>query len=266
MPKLRKALINLTDEKKKVENRLDYLNKEIDGIGKNIASAILIIMNPNKYGVWNNRSESRMKLMSLLPGFDRGDTFGKKYVKVNAVLRTLSNKLEIDLWTLDALWWFMDQVEDAGIESVQMSSLDINQQITGSHIFGLEKHLHEFLIENWQNIELGKDWAIYIDPDNDETGSEFRCEVGRIDILARHKTKNEWLVVELKRGRTSDKTVGQLLRYIGWVKECLAKPNDIIRGLIICRHADKRITYALKTVENVEVIHYEVEFRLKNLD
>ena len=33
----------------------------------------------------------------------------KKYVKVNQVLLELRDKLKTDLWTLDAIWWYLDE-------------------------------------------------------------------------------------------------------------------------------------------------------------
>ena len=63
--------------------------------------------------------------------------------------------------------------------------------------------------------------------------------------------------------QTSDQTVGQLLRYIGWVKQNLAEDKDEVHGLIICREADEALHYALSTVPNVELRLYEVEFQLK---
>ena len=35
------------------------------------------------------------------------------------------------------------------------------------------------------------------------------------------------VVVELKKGRTSDATVGQVLRYISWVRESLSREANI---------------------------------------
>ena len=82
-------------------------------------------------------------------------------------------------------------------------------------------------------------------------------------ILAKNKSKKKWLVVELKRSQTDDTTVGQVLRYIGWVRKELAEPKESVEGLIIAHEADKGLKYALAAVENVELLLYEVEFHLK---
>jgi hypothetical protein len=129
--------------------------------------------------------------------------------------------------------------------------------------FGLERHLHEFLRDNWNRIELSKDWAIYSEPGDEEAGYEYPCDIGRIDLLAQHKREGRWLVIELKREQSADQTMGQLLRYMGWVGQHLAAKDEPIQGMIICRDADKTLQYALHAVSNVEVRLYEVEFRLK---
>ena len=67
-------------------------------------------------------------------------------------------------------------------------------------------------------------------------------------------------MVELKLLRSSDETVGQILRYIGWVKENLAREDGNVQGLIISDTADAYIKYALKGVSDIELKVY----RMKN--
>ena len=264
MGRLRDALTILVDESQPVADRLDRAIEMVSGMSKNIASAILLIIQPEQYGVWNNRSEANMKRLGIWPKFDRGESFGSRYVKVNQILLQLRDALQIDLWTLDALWWHLDQKEAGNpplSEATEMTSGGLAAET--EQRFGLERHLHDFLRDNWDRLELGREWALYQEPGDEEAGYEYPCDVGRIDLLAKHKKAPCWLVVELKRNQTSDQTVGQLLRYIGWVKQHLAEEGDEVRGLIICREADNALHYALSTVQNVELRLYEVEFRLK---
>ncbi len=87
--------------------------------------------------------------------------------------------------------------------------------------------------------------------------------MGKIDLLAKHLREPRWLVIELKREQSADQTVGQVLRYMGWVKKHLAKPEDKVSGLIITRVTDHALPYALAMVPEIDLQTYEVQFRLK---
>lgn len=266
MGALRKALGLLLDESQPLARRMDKATETVSGMGKNIASAVLTVAYPERYGVWNNRSEARMKRLGIWPEFAWGDSLGSRYATVNALLLQLRNALEIDLWTLDYLWWHLDELEegvepdDEGESGESLASIGEGE----GQGFGLERHLHEFLRDNWERTALGKEWALYGEPGDENPGYEYPCDVGRIDLLAKHRKKPQWLVVELKRGQTSDVTVGQVLRYMGWVRNHLAADGDEVRGLVIARDADDALRYALSNLPSVDLQLYEVEFRLKD--
>jgi len=129
--------------------------------------------------------------------------------------------------------------------------------------FGLERHLHDFLLDNWEHTQLGQQWNL--DEQGGDVagyGSQRETSVGRLDLLARHKTEPRWLVIELKRGQTSDQTVGQILRYMGWVKEELAIVGEAVDGLIIALDDDEKLRYALKATQGIHFMRYRVDFRL----
>ena len=87
--------------------------------------------------------------------------------------------------------------------------------------FALEKHLEDFLVENWSQTELGKEFDIF-EEEGERVGQQYPTDTGPLDILAVSKDKKRLLVVELKKGRASDAVVGQALRYMGFVQEELA--------------------------------------------
>ena len=128
-------------------------------------------------------------------------------------------------------------------------------------VFALESHLEEFLVANWQQTELGNNYRIY-EVDGDVVGQQFPSDTGPIDILAISKDGNELLVVELKRGRASDAVIGQIQRYMGYVKEVLAEPHQAVRGIIIALEDDLRIRRALSVATDIEFYRYEVKFTL----
>lgn len=133
-------------------------------------------------------------------------------------------------------------------------SLSISQSA-----FVLEKHLEDFLIGNWSNTELGKRFDLIIE-DGELISQQYRTEIGHIDILARDKNKKNYVVIELKKNQTSDDTIGQLARYMGWISEKMS--DDNVRGIIIAGDYDRRLEYALKMIPNVEVFIYQVDFKL----
>ena len=261
MPKLRDALQVLLDESTPIATRLDEAIGTVPGMGKNIATAILIVARPDSYGVWNNRSESVMRQQGIWPQFERGESFGSRYDKVNQILLELRDALQIDLWALDGLWWHLDEMERPGKEGGV--AVGVVPEDTAAMRFGLERHLHEFMRDNWSHLELAQEWALHQEPGDEEAGYEYPCDIGRIDLLARHKTLPKWLVIELKRNQTSDQTVGQLLRYVGWVKQHLAEDGEEVHGMIVCRQADAALHYALSTIPDATLRLYEVEFHLK---
>lgn len=69
-------------------------------------------------------------------------------------------------------------------------------------------------------------------------------------------------MVELKRGRASDVVVGQILRYMGYVKEQIAEPHQTVEGAIIALDDDQKLRWALQMVPSVSFYRYQVSFKL----
>lgn len=260
MSKLRHALTILLDENRPLAERFDEVVSAsmVKGIGKGLATAILLVAYPDRYGVWNNASESALKQIGIWPEFDRSMTLGKRYAVINDLLRKLSDELGVDFWTLDALFWGivkMEEVTEPEVPAIEYS-------------FRLERHLQDFLIDNWERTELGQEWEIYRESRDEEAGIEYPTDVGRVDILARHKSRAEWLVTELKRDQSTDQVIGQILRYIGWVKKNMASSEEEFRGLIISSDIDKNLQYALTALPPgyIRVMRYQFQLFLKPVD
>jgi hypothetical protein len=126
-------------------------------------------------------------------------------------------------------------------------------------IFYLEKQLEDFLIQNWANTELGEKYDLIVE-DGELVSQQYRTDIGPIDILVRDKLTGSHVVIELKKGQTSDDTVGQVARYMGWVQDRLNDPE--VKGIIIAHGYDRKLEYALKLINRVEVYVYELDFRL----
>jgi hypothetical protein len=257
MEKLRQALLLLLDESVPIERRLTEAVDMVPGMGRAVATGILLITHPQKYGVWNNTSEGGLKAVDLWPSFERGKTLGERYSQINAILTQLAEDLGTDLWTLDMFWY-----ELLSQEVGEKPELEEETAAEEAQRFGLERHLHDFLRDNWNQTELGKAWTLEIEDGDIQSGYEYPTGIGKIDLLARDRSGNDLLVIELKRNQTSDETVGQVLRYMGWVQEHMLEPGAAVHGLIIAHEADERIRYALKRAGDVDLKLYQVEFHL----
>ena len=134
-------------------------------------------------------------------------------------------------------------------------------EIEDQSSFALEKHLEDFLVQNWAQTELGQDYDIYKE-DGEPFGKQYPTDTGPLDILAVSKDKKRLLVVELKKGRASDAVVGQTLRYMGYVQNELAEDGQSVHGAIIAHEDDQRIRRALSMTPNIVFYRYQVSFKL----
>ena len=146
-----------------------------------------------------------------------------------------------------------------GNSSPQIISND--NTIESASEFALEKHLEDFLVKNWKSTELGKEYDIYQE-EGELVGQQYPTDTGIIDILAISKDKKSILVVELKRGRVSDVVVGQVQRYMGYVKSELCETNQTVKGVIIGLEDDLKIRRALSVTTNIEFYRYQISFKL----
>jgi len=134
-------------------------------------------------------------------------------------------------------------------------------------IFSIESQLEDFIIENWENTVLSEKYELLIE-DGEIMSQQFLAqgEEGNnyIDILVKDKIRGNYVVIELKKNQTNDDTIGQTLRYMGWVTKYLNDEN--VKGIIIAAKYDKKLNLALSMVPDIEAMTYEVDFKLKNYE
>jgi len=135
---------------------------------------------------------------------------------------------------------------------------NLNKGIFGKILrkqFKTEKELQSSLETNWKKISLFDEWIL-------KDSQKKIGEAGVIDILAHHNSEPKRLVIEIKKGESSDKTVGQILRYMGWVIEKLASENEQVLGLIISGYPpDENIRLALLNTQKVD---YQIYIKLNS--
>lgn len=128
----------------------------------------------------------------------------------------------------------------------------------GSSEFLLERDLQRYLAENLECIESG----LRLFEDDGILGFEFEAGGGRrIDILAVDKS-GAFVVLELKVSKGYDRVVGQLLRYVNWVRQNLAEPGQRVRGMIICRNVSEDLRLACASIPDVQLCEYQLSVQV----
>jgi len=163
--------------------------------------------------------------------------------------------------TVSNITGYSDEIEKliSGIKPSVIISTD--PDVEDPAAFAMEKHLEDFLVLNWTQTDLGKEYDIF-EEEGEKVGQQYQTDTGVVDILAISKDKKRLLVVELKKGRASDAVVGQILRYMGYVQEELAEEGQSVKGTIIAQEEDQRIRRALAVVPNIDFYRYQINFKL----
>lgn len=136
-----------------------------------------------------------------------------------------------------------------------------NDEFGAGRKFAFEKDLQNYLVKNLGLLEQGL--SLYEDEDRQFNGIEFPVGQRYIDILA-VGNDNAFVVIELKVSRAYDRVVGQLLRYMAWVKNNLA--NDApVRGIIVASELSDDLKLAASLVPDVKLVEYEISFTLRSI-
>ena len=155
--------------------------------------------------------------------------------------------------------WKIEKVEESEPTTKPFSAP--SEEVGDPSLFYMESQLEDFLVENWDKTEFGNKYAL-IEEDGELVSQQFRTDIGIIDILAKDKKTGQYVVIELKKNQTSDDTVGQLTRYMGWLEEHKTD-GKTTKGIIIAGHYDQRLYYALRKLKDVEIYLYQVDFNLR---
>ena len=178
---------------------------------------------------------------------------------MNEILLDLGTELELDLWDLDALLGYI-----VGLDEDTQSTIQ-DTESTGE--FVKEQHLQQYLVNHWRQMNLSEQWEIYSDADDPEAGVEFSTGIGRPDILLTHTSDARICILELKKGSTSDRAVGQLLRYLGWVRDHLEDLEGVsadadVEGRLIVSEPSEKLEYAISVVPELTLYEYDMEVTL----
>lgn len=119
--------------------------------------------------------------------------------------------------------------------------------------FAYEQDLRNYLANNLSLLEAGL--SLFID--GNIRGVEYPVGKRRVDLLAQDSSNN-YVVIELKVSRGYDRTVGQLLRYMNWIRKHRANNGQAVRGMIIARNIDDDLRLACEGLEGVQLFEYDL--------
>ena len=153
-----------------------------------------------------------------------------------------------------------DTDESESIEAVIEHPKKSSTFSRSNKVFTAESHLeNEFVAQ----IDRGMPFAnmplkMYDSPDG--YGKQYPIPgIGRIDILAVNTDTDDIYVIELKKGLGDDEIVGQVSRYMGWVKEHLASSSQNVYGIICVAQATDKLKYAVEANPNISLLSYSFQ-------
>jgi len=127
--------------------------------------------------------------------------------------------------------------------------------------FAYERDLQNFLVKNLDLVEDG----LKLYEDEGITGVEYPVGGRRIDILA-VDIEGALVVIELKVSRGHDRVVGQILRYLGWIKQNLAEEGQHVRGIIVAKEITEDLQLACMMTTDISLREYSISFSVNQVN
>ena len=141
----------------------------------------------------------------------------------------------------------------------EIDDLEIEDKLESSE-FAYERDLKNFLSKNLNIIE--SDLKLY--EDEGITGIEFPVGGRFIDILALDKNNN-FIIIELKVSKGYDRVIGQILRYMAWIENNLAEPNQKVKGIIIASKISDDLILASSKISDITLYEYDLSISLRKI-
>jgi endonuclease len=127
--------------------------------------------------------------------------------------------------------------------------------------FAYESDLRNYLARNLSIFESG----LRLYEDEGITGIEFPVGGRFIDILA-VALSGDLVVIELKVSRGYDRVVGQLMRYMAWIRKNQADAQQRVRGVIVAREISEDLLLACSLLPDVQLYEYQLALNLKQVN
>ena len=162
---------------------------------------------------------------------------------------------ELTDWAVATLSLLFDHLERR-----QQIVTPVNGQGTVPHTLNLrvalERYLEDLLIARWDSLPWAHELEYLARP--------VECGLlGKLNILALDRASGDYVVIELKRDQGDDEVVGQVSRYMGWIKQHRADPRKVgVRGIIVAHEATDRLRSAVLPHPNITLFTYQFSMAL----
>ena len=159
--------------------------------------------------------------------------------------------------------WLADPARDLDIQvagTAEEEAEALAAEVRGAAL--LEIHLQDYIFRHWNAIL--PDLELF----QGSQGREYRTQdpsVGIIDFLCTDKNGN-YVVIETKRAAPDRQAVGQVLGYVGWVRQKLCKQGQSVRGILVANEITDQLRLAAAAVPNLDLYLYEISFDIRPAD
>lgn len=179
----------------------------------------------------------------------------KNYTKNVEEIKEKLNKIEKNKEVFDE----PEEIDD--LESVEKPELENKSNINKQMSVSSEKILEDLIEDKILKGQKVFDKKLKIYEDEINYGRQLVAgNYGRIDLLAKESDEDNLIIIELKKGKSDDAVVGQISRYISWVKNNLAKNNQDVNGIICVYESSEVLDMSVDNIPNIEVYEYGLEF------
>jgi hypothetical protein len=232
------------------------LSKEINGFktGRTVIPKLLSIYYPDTFlPIFNDQDHFLSKL--LIGGLDTENTGLELYLEYNFKLLKVKKRIEeitgktLGNFEFARLLYHAfpkehDEVPTDG-QPIKPDTLQEEQKFEALEVQHYQTLLHRNMPRLFPKLK-------YFDEEEQmrKNGQYDTQAVGIMDMLCIDEN-GDFIIIEIKRQAT-DKTIGQILRYMGWTQEELCKDGQKVRGLIVAERKDIQLEFALKVIPSVK--------------
>jgi len=183
LEQFKEGLKILLDDSKDVGERLKDATDKVNNFGNAMATAILLVHNVEKYGVWNKTSQNALDHLGLWKWgngnkMEYYSNINETLIKLRDKVRKIYSDTDFDLWKLDAVLYMMIKgktKEDDEMSKVSRWWVEKSSDLNHDNIQGIENakfgesllspqtdDIGRYIYENMTNIEPN-DLIIHLD-------------------------------------------------------------------------------------------------------